>query len=75
MSISAEDWTALGERAVAMGTTRTELIRRAIERAVNDREYDDIVRELKQAQRQLAAIRAVLGNALELTDSQPGVAA
>ena len=59
MSVSAEQWAALAQRAATLGITRTELIRRAIDRTVND--DVDIIRELLEAQRQLAAIKAALG--------------
>jgi hypothetical protein len=71
MSISIEHWDALGERAAALGTTRTELIRRAIERTVTGDGDHDLVRELDRAQRQLAAIRQALG----LTEQKADVAA
>jgi hypothetical protein len=59
MSISAEQWTALGDVAAALDITRTELIRRAISKVI-DEARDPVVGDLMEAQRQLIAIKAVL---------------
>jgi hypothetical protein len=66
MSISTEQWDALAECARDLGITRTELIRRAISRALDEasdpltRDLIDVARDLIDAQRRLAAINALL---------------
>ena len=59
MSIDVAQWTALGRKAGQLGITRTEAIRLAIDLLVN---HDDpSLLQGQQAQRQLDAIRALLG--------------
>jgi hypothetical protein len=72
MSIDAETWRKLSERAEALGITRTELIRRSIDRVIDTGDADpDLVNllqaELVAARRQLLAIGAVLATGNEST--------
>ncbi len=62
MSISAEQWAALADVAADLGITRTELIRRAINKVI-DETSDPLAGDLMEAQRQLTAIKAVLAHA------------
>lgn len=66
MSISLEQWTALADVAAAMGITRTELIRRAIDMVVGEAS-DPRVSDLMDAQRQLNAIKAILARSAQST--------
>jgi hypothetical protein len=59
MSIDANRWAALGQKATDLGVSRSEAIRLAIDLLVT---HDDnsLLQEFQQAQRQLEAIKSLL---------------
>lgn len=75
MSIPAETWEGLTELAEAVGATRTDLIRGAIDQLVRSGADPDLKDRLRSLEDQLATLRRRLGAARAALSADENVAA